>query len=221
VLLATGMEVRRLDAPGIEALTGAGVYYGAAVAEAAACKGQAVIIVGGANSAGQAAMLFSRYAGKVTMLVRAASLKESMSHYLVDRIEAADNVEVLANASVAAAHGEGHLESVDVHVEGGAIRTLPATAMVIFIGSEPRSHMVADLVVRDELGFIVTGPDLLTGGQRPKGWTEDRDPFLLETSVPGIFAAGDVRHGSTKRVASAVGEGSAAVGMVHRYLETV
>jgi len=221
VLLATGMEVRRLDVPGIDALTGAGVYYGVAVAEAAACKSGEVVIVGGANSAGQAVMLFSRYASKVTMVVRSASLKDSMSQYLVHRIEAADNVEVLTNSTIASVSGEGHLEAVAVRSADDRTRTLSATAMFIFIGSAPRSHMVADLVVRDEQGFIVTGPDLLTAGQRPKGWTEDRDPFLLETSVPGIFAAGDVRHGSTKRVASAVGEGSAAVGMVHRYLETV
>ena len=221
VLLATGMEVRRLDVPGIDALTGAGVYYGVAVAEAAACKGQGVVIVGGANSAGQAVMLFSRYASKVTMVVRAASLKDSMSQYLVSRIEAADNIEVITNSAIASVSGDGHLEAVAVQSDDDGVRTLSADAMFIFIGSAPRSHMVADLVVRDEQGFIVTGPDLLTAGQRPKGWTEDRDPFLLETSVPGIFAAGDVRHGSTKRVASAVGEGSAAVGMVHRYLETV
>lgn len=222
VLLATGMEVRRLEVPGIDDLTGAGVYYGAAVAEAAGCRDQDVFIVGGANSAGQSVMLFSRYAKKVTMVVRASSLKQSMSQYLIDRIEAADNVEVLTRTVVAGVHGSGHLEAIVLtDPDSSETRTVPAQAMFIFIGSTPRSHMVADLVDRDEQGFIVTGPDLLHNGKRPKGWTESRDPFLLETSVPGVFATGDVRHGSTKRVASAVGEGSAAVGMVHWYLETV
>jgi thioredoxin reductase (NADPH) len=203
-------------------LTGAGVYYGAAVAEAAACREQEVFIIGGANSAGQSVMLFSRYASKVTMLVRGASLKDSMSQYLIDRIEAADNVEVLTRTVVAGVRGTDHLEAIDLRdLDSDEVRAAPANAMFIFIGSAPRSHMAADLVVRDEQGFIVTGPDLLQGGQRPKGWPESRDPFLLETSVPGVFATGDVRHGSTKRVASAVGEGSAAVGMVHWYLETV
>lgn len=222
VLVATGMEVQRLDAPGVEALTGAGIYYGAALAEAAALRDREVFIVGGANSAGQAAMLFSRYASKVTMLVRGVSLRASMSQYLVDRIEATANIQVLPHTAVLKANGAKRLESIEVqNPETGGARTLPAEAMFIFIGSTPRSQIVAGLLERDERGFIVTGPDLLRGGKRPKSWDRDRDPFLLEASVPGIFAAGDVRSGSTKRVASAVGEGSAAVGMVHKYLETV
>lgn len=222
LLLATGMVVRRLDVPGIEALTGAGVYYGAALAEATACRYGEVFVVGGANSAGQAAMLFSRYAKKVTMIARSSSLSASMSQYLIHRIEGAPNVEVLTRTQIVAVTGTTHLETIDLtHLDAGETRTLPANAVFIFVGSTPRSEMVAGVVERDEQGFILTGPDLMHSGLRPKGWTLDRDPFILETSTPGVFASGDVRHGSSKRVASAVGEGSASVGMIHRYLETV
>ncbi len=222
LLLATGMQVRRLEVPGMEALTGTGVYYGAALSEAAACRDADVVIVGGANAAGQAALLFARYARTVTVLVRGESLKASMSTYLIDRIEATDNIAVRTHTSVAGVCGTSRLESIDMLRDGtGERSTLPAAAMFVLIGSTPQTGMIADLVERDEAGFIITGPDLIRDGKRPKGWTLDRDPFLLETSVPGIFAAGDVRLGSTKRVASAVGEGSAAVGMVHKYLETV
>jgi thioredoxin reductase (NADPH) len=222
LLLATGMIVRRLEVPGADALTGAGVYYGAAVADAAAHRDSAVAIVGGANSAGQAALLLARYASKVTMLVRGESLSASMSAYLVNRIEATGNIEVRTCTTVVGVCGTDRLEAIDLlHTDNGAGSRIPATAMFIFIGSAPLSDMVAGLVERDELGFVITGPDLMRDGKRPRGWTLDRDPFLLETSVPGIFASGDVRLGSTKRVASAVGEGSAAVGMIHKYLETV
>jgi thioredoxin reductase (NADPH) len=222
LLLSTGMIVRRLEVPGVEALTGAGVYYGGALSEAASCRGADVVILGGANSAGQAALLFSRYARTVTILVRAESLHASMSAYLIDRIEAADNIEVVSRTTVAGACGTTQLEAIDLlHADTGERRTLPASAMFIFIGAVPQSEMVAGLVERDDLGFVLTGPDLLREGKRPKGWPLERDPFLLETSVPGIFASGDVRYGSAKRVASAVGEGSAAVGIIHKYLETV
>jgi thioredoxin reductase (NADPH) len=222
LLIATGMEVRRLDAPGVEALTGAGIYYGEALAEAVALRNRDVVIVGGANSAGQAALLFSLYANRVTMVVRGASLGATMSRYLVDRIAAAPNVAVVPDTVVRQVLGGARLESIEVeHCATGETRMLPAEAMFIFVGSTPRSQIVADLLERDERGFIVTGPDLLRGGRRPGTWDRDRDPFLLEASVPGVFAAGDVRAGSTKRVASAVGEGSAAVGMIHKYLETV
>ncbi|MGA2639713.1 MAG: FAD-dependent oxidoreductase [Spirochaetia bacterium] len=222
LLLAPGMVVRRLEAPGIEQLTGAGVFYGAALTEAAACRGKDVLIVGGANSAGQAALSFARYARKVTILVRGAALTESMSQYLVDRITDTANIEVLARAEVVAAHGADRLEAVEAACgESRAVRKLEAAAMFVFIGSTPQSDIAAGLVERDPGGFILTGPDLRTAGRLPRSWPLERDPFLLETSFPGIFAAGDVRFGSAKRVAAAVGEGSAAVGMVHKYLETV
>lgn len=221
-VLAPGMVVRRLEVPGIESLTGAGVFYGAALTEAAACRGKDVLIVGGANSAGQAALSFARYARHVTMLVRGAGLAESMSQYLVDRIADTPAIEVLARAEVVAARGEHRLEAVEVVCgEAREARTLEAAAMFIFIGSTPRSDLCAGLVDCDSGGFILTGPDLRVDGRLPRSWPLERDPFLLETNVPGIFAAGDVRHGASKRVAAAVGEGSAAVGLVHKYLETV
>jgi len=222
LLLACGMQVRRLEAPGVQELTGAGVFYGAALTEAAACRGKDVLIVGGANSAGQAALSFARYARKVTVMLRGKSLAEGMSTYLVDRITDAANIEVLPGAQVVAAHGDGRLDAVEVAVgPEHEVRRLDVAAMFIFIGSTPRSDVVAGLVERDPGGFVLTGPDLRIDGKLPAAWKLERDPFLLETSVPGVFAAGDVRHGSSKRVASAVGEGSSAVGMVHKYLETV
>jgi thioredoxin reductase (NADPH) len=222
VLIATGMAVRTLEAEGVEALTGAGVYYGAATTEAAACRGRDVVVVGGANSAGQGALYFARFARTVTMVIRAAGLLPAMSQYLVDRIVAAPNIRILPRTEVAAVRGAGHLEQVAVReIDRGETQTIDAAAMFIFIGAAPRSDLVAGVVQRDEKGFILTGPDLPRTVRGIAGWTLDRDPFLFETSVPGIFAAGDVRSGANRRVAAAVGEGSAAIYTIHRYLETV
>ena len=221
-LIATGMEVRRLEVPGIDALVGAGVYYGSALSEANTYRDRDVVIVGGANSAGQGAMFFSRYARRVIMLLRGPSLGISMSQYLVDRISETANIIVRPNSVVTSVCGSSRLESVMVRDTVSHSETeLAAAAMFIFIGTAPRTQMVAGLVERDAQGFILTGRDLMGDGQRPRGWTADRDPFLFETSVPGVFAAGDSRHGSGKRVAAAVGEGSATVSMVHQYLQTV
>jgi thioredoxin reductase (NADPH) len=219
LLIATGVSYRRLDVPGLERLTGAGVYYGAAMTEAIACRGETVYVVGGANSAGQAAMYFSRYAQEVIMLVRSDSLTKSMSQYLIDQIAATDNITVRTNTTVLEAKGETSLESlVLADVSTGIPETVPATSLFIFIGAMPKTDWLAGVVERDERGFLPTGMDLLREGKRPKGWAVDRPPFLLETSVPGIFAAGDVRQGSVKRVASGVGEGAIAVQLIHQYL---
>jgi thioredoxin reductase (NADPH) len=222
VLLATGMAVRKLDVPGLEPLVGAGVYYGAAMTEAATYRGQEVCVVGGANSAGQGALFFSRYASKVTMVLRAKDLGVGMSQYLVDRIRATPNIEVLPRMQICEVRGATRLEQVVLRdVDAGGDRTVDAAAMFIFIGAAPRSEMLAGVVELDDKGFVLTGPDLTRQGEAGRRWPLDRDPFLLETSVPGVFAAGDVRAGSGRRVATAVGEGAAAVHMIHRYLETV
>jgi thioredoxin reductase (NADPH) len=222
VIIATGVSVKRLDVPGVDQLTGAGVYYGAALYEAASYRGQTVFVVGGANSAGQGAMFFSRYASRVIILVRGSSLEAGMSQYLVDQIAGTENIEVLLNTEVIEASGKDRLEEITIcDRESGAVQALPAAAMFIFIGAVPHTEMVGDQILRDRAGFIITGPDLIVDGKKPKGWSLNRDPFLLETSVAGIFAAGDVRHHSIKRVASAVGEGAVAVALVHQYLKTV
>ena len=222
VVIASGMDVRRLEVPGVEERVGAGVYYGSALSEATLYRGKDVVVVGGANSAGQCAVFFSRHARTVTVLLRGPDLGRAMSQYLVDRINETANIIVLPNTVVAGVHGEGRLEAIDVQDTATTeTRTLAAAAMFIFIGSAPRTDMVAELVARDEQGFIFTGRELMRNGRKPTEWTADRDPFLYETSVPGIFAAGDVRHGSGKRVAAAVGEGSATVSAVHEYLRTV
>jgi len=178
--------------------------------------------VGGANSAGQAAMNFARYAERVVMLVRGDSLASTMSQYLIDQIKETPNIQLWAHAGVVEAHGETRLEEISVLCsDTNTVERVPASSMFIFIGALPRTDWLGDLVERDERGFLLTGPDLIRDGQRPKGWMLDRDPFLLETNIPGIFAVGDVRHGSVKRVASGVGEGSVAVQFIHQYLSKV
>jgi thioredoxin reductase (NADPH) len=222
LMIATGVQWRRLDVPGIDRLQGAGVYYGGGTTEALACKGETVYVVGGANSAGQAAMNFARYAGRVMILVRGESLSSTMSQYLIDQINHTPNIQLWTHASVAEAHGQIHLEEISVLCsDTNKVERVPASAMFIFIGALPRTDWLKDAVERDDRGFILTGPDLLWNGKRPKGWTLERDPFLLETNVPGVFAVGDVRHGSVKRVASGVGEGSVAVQFIHQYLSKV
>jgi thioredoxin reductase (NADPH) len=222
MMIATGVSYRKLDVPGVEALTGAGVYYGAAQSEAMSHKGEDIYIVGGANSAGQAAMYFSRYARSVSMLVRGDSLAKGMSQYLVDQIAATNNIKVLLNSSVKEVHGEGRLETVTIaNAATGQTDTVNASALFIFIGAQPRTDWVAGILERDDMGFILAGTDLMKEGQHPKGWTLKRQPFWLEASVPGIFVAGDVRHRSVKRMASAVGEGSMAVQFIHQYLSSL
>ncbi|MFU8771249.1 MAG: FAD-dependent oxidoreductase [Anaerolineales bacterium] len=222
ILLATGVNVRHLDAPGVATLTGAGVYYGAALTEAANYRDQDVFVVGGANSAGQAAMYFSRYARKVTIVVRASSIAKGMSQYLVDQIASTPNIEVLTRTVVEEVNGNGRLEQIHLrNIDSNSIREYPAAALFIFIGAVPPTDLVSGLVERNRTGFIITGTDLLKDGKRPKGWTLKRDPFFLETSIPGVFAAGDVRQHSIKRVATAVGEGAMAVALIHQYLKTV
>ena len=222
LMIATGVQWRKLEAPGIDRLQGAGVYYGGGATEALSCKNEIVYVVGGANSAGQAAMNFAKYAQKVFILVRGDSLSSTMSQYLIDQIKATPNIELWTHASVGEAHGETHLEEISVLCsDTNKVERVAATSMFIFIGALPRTDWLGDLVRRDQRGFLLTGPDLMQDRQRPQGWTLDRDPFLLETNVPGIFAVGDVRHGSVKRVASGVGEGSVAVQFIHQYLSKV
>jgi len=222
LMVATGVQWKRLEAPGIEKFHGAGVYYGGGATEALSCKGENVYVVGGANSAGQAAMNFAKYAEKVVMLVRGDGLASTMSQYLIDQIKETPKIQVWSHASVSEAHGDTHLEEISVMCsDTNKMERVPAAAMFIFIGAQPRTEWLAGLVERDDHGFLLTGPDLIRDGARPKGWALDRDPFLLETNVPGIFGVGDVRHGSVKRVASGVGEGSVAVQFIHQYLSKV
>ena len=221
LLIATGMTIRKLEVPGAEPLIGAGIWYGAAVAEAVTYRGEDVFVVGGANSAGQAAMMLSKYAGTVTVLVRGASLEAQMSQYLIDQIAGTPNIRVLLNTQIAGVSGEGRLEAITLRSRlDGTEQTLDASGLFIFIGAVPHSDFVEGVVERDKRGFILTGTDLMVDGARHPAWPLDRDPFLLETSVPGIFAAGDVRANVIRRVASAVGQGAIGVSFIHKYLET-
>jgi thioredoxin reductase (NADPH) len=219
VVIATGVSYRRLPVPGLEGLLGAGVFYGAAVSEAKAMAGQRVAVVGGANSAGQAAVHLARHAEHVTLLVRGSSLAEGMSTYLVQELQRADNITVRLRSEVTEVHGAGRLETFTIRDRGTqATEPLAAAALFIMIGAEPHTDWLAATIERDIHGFLLTGRDLLRDGRPPPGWPLDRPPLLLETSLPGVFAAGDIRHGSVKRVASAVGEGATAIQLVHDYL---
>jgi thioredoxin reductase (NADPH) len=219
VVIASGVQWRRLDIPGMDRLTGAGVYYGAANTEASLCKGEDVYIVGGANSAGQAAVHFSQYARSVKMLVRADSLSRSMSHYLIERIETIHNIHVETHTEVTEVHGDDHLAGLTIRRhDTKTSERRDAGALFIFIGAEPRTDWLEGVVCRDAKGFILTGQNLIDGGKRPPRWNLDRDPALLETNVPGVFAVGDVRNGAVRRVANSVGEGSIVLYFVHQYL---
>ncbi|HWY42618.1 MAG TPA: FAD-dependent oxidoreductase [Candidatus Sulfotelmatobacter sp.] len=222
LVIATGVSYRKLAVPGMERVQGAGVYYGAAMTEAAMCKGEDVYIVGGANSAGQAAMFFSQYARRVIVLVRGKSLEAGMSQYLVDQIRAMENISVELNSQVTEVFGEERLEAISVLcATSGETQKVPTNHLFVFIGAAPRTEWLSDVLMREEKGFILTGPDLMPDGKRPKSWPLDRDPWLLEACIPGVFVAGDVRYRSVKRVASGVGEGANAVQFVHQYLSTV
>ncbi|HEY6759582.1 MAG TPA: FAD-dependent oxidoreductase [Baekduia sp.] len=214
VLIASGVSYRKLDTPGFDALTGAGIYYGAALSEARSCSQQRVVIIGGANSAGQAAVYFAEFAAEVTMLVRADSLTKSMSSYLIEQIAAIENIDVRTGSQAVEAVGEdGHLKELKIRGPGGDVTTEVVDACFVFVGAAPRTAWLDDVIARDERGFILAGADA-----RAAGWPLKRDPYVLETSVPGVFVAGDVRARSIKRVASAVGEGSMAVSLIHEYL---
>ena len=220
VILATGVSYRQLGAPGLDEMTGRGVYYGSTLTEAAACMGQDVYIVGGANSAGQAAVYLAQHAKSVTILCRGSSLERSMSYYLIEQIRSTGNISARICTEVIAAEGDDHLESLTLRdTSTGATETVAAQWLFLFIGAAPLTEWLDGVVVRDARGFVLAGPDLASCGQRPPGWDLDRLPYHLETSVPGVFVAGDARAESAKRVASAVGEGAMAVMLVHRYLE--
>jgi thioredoxin reductase (NADPH) len=220
VILSTGVTYRQLIAPGLADLTGRGVYYGSALTEATSCAGQRVFIVGGANSAGQAAVYLARHAAAVTLLVRGPSLEKSMSHYLIEQVENIPRITLRVCTEVVEAHGTDHLEQLTLRdANTGAMDTIDAQYLFVFIGAAPLTDWLDSVLVRDEHGFVLTGPDLLTNGKLPSSWPLERAPYHLESSVPGVFVAGDVRAESAKRVASAVGEGAMAVMLVHRYLE--
>jgi thioredoxin reductase (NADPH) len=217
VLLATGVQYRRLDLPGAEEFEGRGLYYGAARSEASACRGERVFVVGGANSAGQAAVYFSQFAEEVTILYRGESLAKGMSRYLVDQIEAIPSISVRLGVDLIGLEGNGSVEAVSVRGRDGGEERLPASGVFVFIGALPNTAWLDGVVARDDRGFVLAGPAVLASGVKP-AWPLERDPFLLETSLPGVFVAGDVRSRSIKRVASGVGEGSMAVQFIHQYL---
>jgi thioredoxin reductase (NADPH) len=218
VLIASGVSYRRLEGPGLADLAGRGIYYGSSASEASQCEGDDVYVVGGANSAGQAALNFSRYAKRVVMVVRGRRLEDTMSLYLVEQIRAKDNIEVRVGCSVVAARGDGHLAAITLS-EAGSEREVPTSWLFVYIGAQPRTDWLGSAVMRDDRGFVLTGQELLASSSTSP-WPLARTPYALETSVPGVFAAGDVRQDSMKRVASAVGEGAMAVYLVHRYLAT-
>ena len=220
LVVATGVQYRKLEVTGMDTLAGAGVYYGSSIAEAVACTGEDVYIVGAGNSAGQAALYLSGFAKSVTLLVRGADLESKMSQYLVTRIYDAETIHVSLNSEVAEVHGTSRLEAITVNCDGNLIKK-STSALFIFIGASPSTEWLDGTVKRDAKGFVYTGPDVMENGKPPANWPLERDPFLLETNVPGIFASGDVRHGSVKRVASAVGEGSIAVQFIHQYLADI
>jgi thioredoxin reductase (NADPH) len=220
VVLATGVSYHTLEAPGVQELTGRGIFYGSTATEAPTCAGEDVYVVGGANAAGQAAVFLARHARQVTMLVRADGLERSMSHYLIRQIRDTGNIQVRPNTSLVGALGTDHLERLRLcDTSDGTVEEVKAGYLFVFIGAAPCTEWLDGVVERDRKGFVVTGPDLLAGGRRPRGWPLDRDPYYLEASVPGVFAAGDARANSVKRVASAVGEGAMAIQLVHGYLE--
>jgi len=222
VLIATGVSYRKLDVPGIERVQGAGVYYGAAMTEAVSCKGEEIYIVGGANSAGQAAVFFAQHARRVVMLVRGNSLAAGMSQYLVEQIQQTSNIAVELNSQVVEVFGEEHLEAVSIYcATSKETNKVAANSLFIFIGAMPGTEWLTGVLEREEKGFLLSGPDLMRDGKPPNSWPLERDPWLLEASVPGIFLAGDVRYRSVKRVASGVGEGANAVQFVHQYLSAV
>jgi len=222
LLIASGMTVRKLSVPGYEQFHGAGVYYGAAASEAMTYRDREVYVIGGANSAGQGAMMFAKFASTVHLVVRGESLELRMSQYLVDQIRSQENIVVHVNTEVVEVAGEQSVESITLRDRAtGAESTRDASALFIFVGAVPHSGFVSDLVMCNERGFILTGTDVAAADRRESGWTAERDPYLLETNVPGIFAVGDVRHGAVRRVASAVGQGSVAISFVHEYLESV
>ena len=222
LLIATGVSYLQFHAEGIEQLAGAGIYYGAVITEAMSCQGHEVFILGGGNSAGQAAMYLSRFASHITMVTNTPSLADTMSHYLIELIEAAGNIKVRTDSTVTAVQGQDHLEGLTVvNQKTGQSETLPAVALFIYIGARPRTQWLGDLLLRDDEGYLLTGPELEEQRSAMPHWHASRDPYFLESSVPGIFVAGDTRHGSVKRIASSVGEGAMAITLIHKYISTL